>query len=90
MLSLNLKKGDIYKVELTYNQTITATFMGKKMEVGQDAVYNYEYNIQDIDGLGVYTIKVTYKNMKVKTTSNGVKMNMIQQRLIVQIHRRDV
>lgn len=72
MLALNLKKGDIYKAELTYNQTITETFMGKKIQVGQDAVYNYEYNIQDVDGFGVYTIKVTYKNMKVKTTSNGI------------------
>lgn len=72
MLALNLKKGDIYKAELTYNQTITETIMGKKMEVGKDAIYNYEYNIQDVDSHGVYTIKVTYKNMNVKTTSNGV------------------
>lgn len=45
--------------------------MGQKIEIGQDAAYNYEYNIQDVDSHGVYTIKVTFKNMKVKTTSNG-------------------
>ena len=70
-ISLNLKKGDIYKAELTISQKITETVMGQNVDIEMNYGYKFDYAVQDADKNGVYTIKVTFRNIKLKQVSQS-------------------
>lgn len=68
-ISLNLKKGEVYKAELTASQKITETVMGQNVDIEVNYGYKFDYAVQNADKNGIYTIKVTFRNIKLKQVS---------------------
>ena len=64
-LTLDLSKGDTYRVKMSMENNTTQTLMGMQQQMQQDLEFIYSFEVLDVDRQGTADIDLTYEAVKV-------------------------
>lgn len=76
-LRLNLNKGDAMQVETSVDQKVETEAMGQKMTINQSFLFAFETLVDDISSDGNYTLKNTYKRIRLNQNIPGIGENIL-------------
>lgn len=68
-LKLNLKKGDVYRMRQTQEQTVSQTAFGQTQDNSQTMIYDQKIEVVDVLADGNMKIKASTESIKVKLTN---------------------
>ena len=74
-IRLNLKKGQTFTYQKTFNNPMTISMMGQQMEVKQNQTINYTYKVLDVKD-GNYLMEINIDRMQASSSSMGQEMNI--------------
>ena len=74
-IRLNLKKGQTFTYQKTFNNPMTISIMGQQMEVKQNQTINYTYKVLDVKD-GNYLMEINIDRMQASSSSMGQEMNI--------------
>ena len=74
-IRLNLKKGDVYSMNMKMANVIDQEMMGTKIEANQEVTTETEIRVADVLPNGNYIIEQTYKRLTLSMNTNGQEMS---------------
>ena len=74
-ICLNLKKGQTFTYQKTFNNPMTISIMGQQMEVKQNQTINYTYKVLDVKD-GNYLMEINIDRMQASSSSMGQEINL--------------
>ena len=74
-IRLNLKKGQTFTYQKTFNNPMTISMMGQQVELKQAQTINYTYKVLDIKD-GNYLMEINIDRMQASSSSMGQEMNI--------------
>ncbi len=72
-LHLHFKKGDVFHVKMDTTQHMRQTIMGQDIKVNQQMLFEYTWEVTNVDAAGDATIEVTYDRLALTQEQNGEK-----------------
>jgi len=72
-LRLHFKRGDVFHVKMDTIQHMTQTIVGQDVKVNQQMVFEYTWEVADVNAAGDVTLKVTYDRLALRQEQNGEK-----------------